>query len=347
MNHKLLSIITTILALGTSVFAHNSQVKAVSLNLKSDRNQTNLQQQSQANTPKLELDNPNFKNKNLIGTNARLAREANNNQEQLAKIHPHTMNGLNAATLLVRNIPILTFLGSKIASNTSINTDSVEPQQTKSSNKINAENDPVSRANLVASQLTKLSQTGINARDIQVRWDAITKGYSIKVKDREIVVINDRTILPDTTNNLAEDALQATNRLRRLMGNAPPLRAIMDMPRKMPRKISTRLQEVPQNRVVRQIIGQASWYGPGFHGRTTANGERYNQEGMTAAHPSLPFGTKIKVTNKNNGRSVVVRVNDRGPYAGGRVLDLSAGAARLLGMMGSGVAPVQLEILAR
>jgi rare lipoprotein A len=125
------------------------------------------------------------------------------------------------------------------------------------------------------------------------------------------------------------------------MGNAPPLREIIDMPR----KIQARVEQIPQYRVLRQIVGQASWYGPGFHGRTTANGERYNQHGLTAAHPSLPFGTRIKVTNKNNGRSVVVRINDRGPYAGGRIIDLSAGAARIIGMMGSGVAPVQLEIL--
>ena len=93
--------------------------------------------------------------------------------------------------------------------------------------------------------------------------------------------------------------------------------------------------------------GKASWYGPGFHGRLTANGERYNQNALTAAHPSLRFGTKVQVTNLNNGRSVVVRINDRGPYSGGRVIDLSAAAARSLNMISSGVAPVQLTILGR
>ena len=89
----------------------------------------------------------------------------------------------------------------------------------------------------------------------------------------------------------------------------------------------------------------ASWYGPGFHGRLTANGERYNQQGLTAAHKTLPFGTKVRVTNLRNGQSVIVRINDRGPYAHGRVIDLSAGAARTIGVFSSGVAPVQLEIL--
>lgn len=93
--------------------------------------------------------------------------------------------------------------------------------------------------------------------------------------------------------------------------------------------------------------GMASWYGPGFNGRLTANGEVYNQEALTAAHPSLEFGTQVEVTNLNNGRSVVVTINDRGPYAGGRIIDLSAAAARSLDMIGTGVAEVQLNVLGR
>ena len=93
------------------------------------------------------------------------------------------------------------------------------------------------------------------------------------------------------------------------------------------------------------LRGQASWYGPKFHGRRTANGEIFNSNALTAAHRSLPFGTKVKVTNMSNGRSVVVRINDRGPFTKGRIIDLSAGAARVLNMINSGVAPVQLEIL--
>ena len=91
--------------------------------------------------------------------------------------------------------------------------------------------------------------------------------------------------------------------------------------------------------------GSASWYGGKFHGRTTANGERYNMYDLTAAHRSLPFGTKVRVTNEANGKSVVVRINDRGPYVGKRVIDLSRGAASAVGMMQSGVARVKLEVL--
>jgi rare lipoprotein A len=93
------------------------------------------------------------------------------------------------------------------------------------------------------------------------------------------------------------------------------------------------------------ITGSASWYGPGFHGRRTANGERYDMNKLTAAHKSLPFGTRVRVTNAKTGQSVVVRINDRGPFVGRRVIDLSKGAARAVGLIASGVAPVQLEIL--
>lgn len=91
--------------------------------------------------------------------------------------------------------------------------------------------------------------------------------------------------------------------------------------------------------------GTASWYGGKFHGRKTANGERFDQHALTAAHRTLPFGTKVRVTNERNGRSVVVRINDRGPFAKGRVIDLSRAAAERVGMVGSGTARVRLEVV--
>ena len=75
----------------------------------------------------------------------------------------------------------------------------------------------------------------------------------------------------------------------------------------------------------------ASWYGPGFHGRLTANGERFDQNALTAAHRSLPFGTRVRVTSTSTGRSVVVRINDRGPFVRGRSIDLARAAARVIG----------------
>ena len=91
--------------------------------------------------------------------------------------------------------------------------------------------------------------------------------------------------------------------------------------------------------------GVASYYGPGFHGRRTANGERFDMHAMTAAHRTLPFGTLVKVTNLSNGKSTVVRVNDRGPYVGNRVIDLSVAAAKEIGSTHSGTALVNLEVL--
>jgi rare lipoprotein A len=95
------------------------------------------------------------------------------------------------------------------------------------------------------------------------------------------------------------------------------------------------------------INGFASWYGPYFHGRMTANGEIFNENEMTAAHKSLPFNTLLQVTNLSNGKTAIVRINDRGPYVGDRVLDLSKAAALEIGSESSGVVPIKATILAK
>jgi rare lipoprotein A len=91
--------------------------------------------------------------------------------------------------------------------------------------------------------------------------------------------------------------------------------------------------------------GVASWYGEPFHGRRTASGETYDMESMTAAHQTLPFGTVVRVENRDNGRTVEVRINDRGPFVGRRILDLSRAAARRLGMLGPGTARVRVTVV--
>ena len=91
--------------------------------------------------------------------------------------------------------------------------------------------------------------------------------------------------------------------------------------------------------------GQASWYGQTHHGRLTASGERFDMNALTAAHPTLPFGTRLRVVNLDNDRHVDVRINDRGPIVPGRIIDLSYGAARALGAVGAGVIPVRLSVL--
>ncbi|HZJ10864.1 MAG TPA: septal ring lytic transglycosylase RlpA family protein [Trueperaceae bacterium] len=94
-----------------------------------------------------------------------------------------------------------------------------------------------------------------------------------------------------------------------------------------------------------QQTGMASWYGPGFAGRLTANGEVFDPSQLTAAHKELPFNTLVRVHNVENGDSVVVRINDRGPFKPGRIIDLSRAGAEAIGMIGTGVARVQLEVL--
>ena len=101
------------------------------------------------------------------------------------------------------------------------------------------------------------------------------------------------------------------------------------------------------SKLIEVVQGAASWYGPGFYGRTTANGERFRKGTLTAAHRTLPFGTKVRVTNLSNGQSVVVRINDRGPFSYHRVIDLAHGAASQLKMMQAGEVTVRLEILSK
>jgi rare lipoprotein A len=281
-------------------------------------------------------------------------------QGLIAKIFTYESAGRQAATLSVRSIPVLTFWGPRPSTadgtkmgesgeRQKIGSQDRASQNTGHSAQINAasdanttQNDPVARATAVAAKLNQMSLENVDASAIAVRWNAGCNCYSITANDQELVQINQTTLLPDTTRNLAEDALQATNRLRRLMGNAPPLREIAGKPPAAPARA---VAQVSIGRVRVQMSGIASWYGPGFDGNRSASGEIYNQNAMTAAHRSLPFGTRVQVTNLNNGRSVVVRINDRGPYVRGRVIDLSAAAARILGVMQTGVAPVQLNVL--
>ena len=91
--------------------------------------------------------------------------------------------------------------------------------------------------------------------------------------------------------------------------------------------------------------GRASFYSDQFHGRKTANGETFNMDKLTAAHPFLPFGTRVRVTNLRNGKDVIVRINDRGPFVKGRIIDLSTSAAKEIGLIKSGPTRVKLEAL--
>ncbi|MBH8564941.1 septal ring lytic transglycosylase RlpA family protein [Nostoc sp. CENA67] len=299
----------------------------------------------------------------------------------ITNIHSHNIGGRQAATLYIRNIPVLTFLSSKPVANSNKkvgvigNTKGVQSyalivdnsvkvanlgNSTDSSNQISSfNNDPVQRASVIAAKINQMLRENIDARQITVSWKPEDESnqaqeksassqqhpsdrYTIKIDKEELVEINEDTRLADTTNNLAQDALQATNRLRRLIGNASPINGIANLPTRFPSL--PKPQEIAR-KVVMNFRGMASYYGYDGSGSQTASGERFNPEGMTAAHRTLPLGTKVRVTNTRNGRSVVLKINDRGPYVRGRIIDVSAGAARMLGMMSSGVAPVNIEVL--
>jgi rare lipoprotein A len=108
---------------------------------------------------------------------------------------------------------------------------------------------------------------------------------------------------------------------------------------------SQRIRAVPVA-VGHEEIGLASWYGHPYHGRRTASGEVYDMRQMTAAHRTMPFGTRVRVTNLDTGRSVEVRINDRGPFADRRIIDVSYAAAQKLGAIGPGVIPVRVRVIA-
>ncbi|WP_460201401.1 septal ring lytic transglycosylase RlpA family protein [Scytonema sp. NUACC21] len=315
----------------------------------------------------------------------------------IAEIHTHDVAGRRAATLYLRNIPVLTFVGKEpissketkvgVIGDIGVNVGGIQSlspnalNQTKVAsikagvdiqNQTNAVgDDPVQRATVVAAKLNQLVLDKVDANKITVSWASPKEStasenqhkdspstqhnsdgrYIIKIDGKELVEIDGDTRLADTTNDRAKDALQATNRIRRLMGNALPLNEIANLPMRSPLQIpKISVPNLPTQiarRVRGTLSGMASWYGYDGSGNRTATGERYNPEGLTAAHRSLPFGTRVRVTNTRNGRSVVVRINDRGPFIRGRIIDLSAGAARILGLMRTGVAPVRVEVLGR
>ncbi|MBE9222474.1 septal ring lytic transglycosylase RlpA family protein [Cyanobacterium stanieri LEGE 03274] len=272
--------------------------------------------------PNVRANTANFSEQNTAGTsqvNNPVAVQLNDTIQEFltSKLYSHQWQSQQAVTLHFQNIPLLTFVGND-------------------QGEINA------RAREFASRLDQLHQQQADANKIAVRWDSQRAEHLIQYDQEDLIALNDGTILPDSTTNAQNDALQATNRLRRLLGNAEPITSIIDQPEQV--IASGAGVKGSTGRVIRGI---ASWYGPGFHGRRTANGERFNQNALTAAHRSLPFGTRVKVTNVSNGRSVVVRINDRGPFTGGRVIDLAAGAAQAIGLKSRGVGPVTIQVLGR
>ena len=251
---------------------------------------------------------------------------------EMFDIFAHTVEDDRVAVLFIDSLPVLTFFEQAAESTT---------QKASADLAATVTADPVVRAEQVAQQIDQFYQTAGNAETIQVRWDADLEEYVVSLNGAPLVLINEATIYANTTGELGEDALHATNRLRTLLGGAEPLTEVEGRPQPPP------VAPTPSWGVTSVFSGQASWYGPGFHGRRTASGEAFNQNALTAAHRTLPFGTMVRVTNVHNNRQVIVRINDRGPFSHGRVLDLSAGAARQIGLDRAGVGPVRVEVLSQ
>ncbi|MEO0867674.1 MAG: septal ring lytic transglycosylase RlpA family protein [Cyanobacteria bacterium J06642_11] len=237
------------------------------------------------------------------------------------RVNAHPFDNRQAATVYIKNIPVLTYV------------DQAETSQVVSG-WLSMPAEPMDGAVGDAAEIaTRLEQLTDSSIEFTARWN--DGDYVVMAGDAPLVTLSDAVQSPDATDNKAEDVLQVTNRMRRLLGNdaTEPVTQVMGKP-------AQRVAAVRSSN-----SGMASWYGPGFHGRTSASGEAFNQYAMTAAHRTLPFGTQVRVTNLNNGRQVVVRINDRGPYSHGRIIDLSAGAASAIGLQSAGVGPVQIEVL--
>lgn len=260
----------------------------------------------------------------------------------IAEIVAHDYNDRAAATLYVQNIPVLTFLetatptAAAAAAGEYVKVAAVPTPGSAVKRPRSEASQPVASASRLASQLNQLHRDGVDPETITVEWREGDR-YVIQLNDEDLIELGDSVMLPDTTENAAQDALQATNRLRRLLGGAEPLREVQGMPAPPVRRaVMASLQ---------RATGMASWYGPGFHGNRSASGEVFDQNALTAAHRTLPFGTLVRVTNTATGQDVIVRINDRGPYSHGRIIDLSAGAARAIGLTRMGVGPVRLDVV--
>lgn len=253
----------------------------------------------------------------------------------IAKIHNHDLSGRDAVTVYLRGIPVLTFVGNLSTTSDAVKVANLTgaTQQSTTSNL----SETAQQATTLAARLNQLHQKGFDANLIQVRWQPEEKAYRIYADQEHLITLGDHTILPQANQGSQENALRITNLIRRQLGNAPALAAIEGL--------NSNSTTVAVGPIRMQMTGVASWYGPGFHGNRTANGERFDQHAMTAAHRTLPFGTRVRVTNLSNGRSVVVRINDRGPFSPGRSLDLSQGAASAIGLLGAGVGTVRMDVL--
>jgi rare lipoprotein A len=216
-----------------------------------------------------------------------------------------------------------------------------------------------SKALEITKQLNVLAWKPIEVRSLKVIQDdegtrLVARNAALdtptEARERTLWALDKSMSVASTKANQDQD-LEATavtilNRVRSRFGIAP----VASIEKPSPIASAGKTAKKVAMSVLNSFQGGASWYGgngDGFHGRRTASGATFNTYSLMAAHKSLPFGTRVRVTNVANGKQVVVKIMDRGPYIGGRVIDLSKAAAQLLGMMGTGVARVRVDVLGR
>ncbi|MBY0404958.1 MAG: septal ring lytic transglycosylase RlpA family protein [Cyanobacteria bacterium] len=211
---------------------------------------------------------------------------------------------------------------------------------------------PYLRAKQVAFNLHEFLKTQGNPRDIKPGLEAgsvvIRSGESVLITiDPETAKLNNQTpqLLAMTWTNMIRRSLGVQG-IERGMGSSRGMSGLSREEMQLPSQLgspdgSSEVSNYQSQGVI--ASGMASWYGPGFHGRRCANGSRFDMNGLTAAHRTLPFGTRIRVLNQRTGKSCIVSVTDRGPFHGSRIIDLSKGAAQAIGLLGSGVSRVTLE----
>lgn len=237
-----------------------------------------------------------------------------------AKLYAYDIDGTPATTVYFGGLPIVTFV----------------PRETAT-----AESQPMARARQLITRLNQLSPAELKQAKITL---AVRNGQIATLLNNRPLIQFDGSVRPADGQDTASSALLATNRLRQLLLDAPPLETIEGYTQPQPIATGDGVGVAAEPTSGTQA-GLASWYGPGFAGRLAANGEVFDPNQMTAAHLNLPFGTKVEVTNLDNGRSVEVEITDRGPFIGDRIIDLSTAAARTIGLLQQGVGLVQLRIL--
>ncbi|MGQ9866182.1 MAG: septal ring lytic transglycosylase RlpA family protein [Pseudanabaenaceae cyanobacterium] len=268
-------------------------------------------------------------------------------RDSLTRVVPHTENGRAAATVFLRGLPVITYLGPvgepsatgdvKVANPVT----RVKVAGTDTLPGLAAVPDPTERAAIAAATFTEFARSGLAADGVTAVWE--DGAFWLRLGDRAQFVLEEGVQLPNTTGDRERDALQMANLLRRLLGNAAPLSRVANAP---PRPAAPAVASVPAVGQPRRVFaGLASWYGPGLYGRPTATGRPLTRDSFHAAHPYLPLGTTVRITHTANGRSTVLRIEDRGPFHGNRLLDITEAAARALGMISAGLVTVRVEVL--